>query len=870
MRLINVNTRALEEFHTKPPQYAILSHTWAPDGEELLYDHMIKGQTTRDCIGKTKLDGCCKQAKDDSLEYVWIDTCCINRANATELGEAINSMFRWYQGSTTCYAYLADVNEGDRNFHDSFRASRWFQRGWTLQELLAPKDVVFYDRSWQLLGSKNQLAGIVEEVTGIPRPYLLGYVGLQSASVAQRMSWAAKRTTTREEDIAYCLLGIFNVMIPMIYGERNQAFTRLQEQIMKRTPDDSILAWGLATDLAHVERNNGGVNKFGGVLATSPSAFLHSGAIVVGGNLDVSGIRGGFLHAKLDLHIDADGQTFGLLNCRPKDSTHKAVGIPLCRVNPGEDSDEYLRPQGGKASLLSTSSIQTSRASPRSVRILESLQFADEVAFDRRHGFSIETPSSGELLLLDVHPQESWEKENSFILTGADFSRDSIQQTWLKFRHTASPSDDFLIVLELEIKDSQPTARCHVMTASRQTILAEIAAEPRITEHVFGSTRAHTEFFNLHAKLSQEQLGPHPVFVVRMYSMYSPSGVTVDASLELQLADREGQLKRMFKEDKRMRPKLLKLPDSIQQKKAAVEKTTAQLKTVKEELALLQQKKEKLLDELKVDTQELDSLVDTNQTLLEREREIFNFVSSAETLPDHCGKERASQWLEDIYRYLSTSAPTTDATISEMPDKLQRTLMRNVAKGNLAAMRFLAKNHVDLNVETTKGVGILSMAIIHGHLSAASWLIDRGVDVDAEDGEGLTPLCRAASSKSEAAVKFMLDRGAYIDAKNSGRNQRTSLAVAARRNDSRMCQLLIDRGAIINLADESNLTPLALAAREGHSTVLQILLDKKADTEIQDERRLTPVYLAAQQGHPSIVAILAKNGANIEARGRNG
>ncbi|KAH0429807.1 het domain protein [Colletotrichum camelliae] len=682
--LLIVPDGALEQFHRDPPSYAILSHTWAPDEEELLYDDMIKGETSKSGIGKVKLDGCCKKAKEDGLDYVWIDTCCINRANATELGEAINSMFRWYQASQTCYAYLVDVDEGHRNFHDVFRASRWFQRGWTLQELLAPKDVVFYDKCWQHLGSKHQLAGIVEEVTGIPRPFLTGLAGLPSASVAQRMSWAAKRTTTREEDIAYCLLGIFNVMIPMIYGEGKQAFTRLQEQIMKKTPDDSILAWGLATDSTPcAEEENGGMNKFEGILAVSPAAFQDSGMIVFGGTLNATGILGGFLHAKLGVHTAPDGQTFGLLKCRPRDSTQKVVGVPLCRVNPGEDSDEYLRPQGRKASLLFTSSTKTSNTTPKAMRILESLQFDDRIAFDRRNRFCIEEPSNGKLFLVDVYPQERWEKESSFILTGADFSRDAIQQTWLKFRHTESLSDDFVIALELEIRDSQSKAQCHVMTASRQTTLGELATEPSITKHVFGKIGAHTEHFNLETKLTQEQFGSQPIFMVRMYSMDFPLSVTVDASLELQLIDRGVQLKRILKEDKHMRPDLWKLPGSICEKKAAVDKTTAQLKAVQEELDRLQHTKDELLIDLKSNEKELDSLLGKNQALIEREKEIFEFVSSAGALPSHCGSDRASHWFQGIAEYLLSSAPVTQTSIIEMPDIFQRAFMQNVAYGNL-------------------------------------------------------------------------------------------------------------------------------------------------------------------------------------------
>ncbi|KAL3298354.1 37s ribosomal protein rsm22 [Colletotrichum asianum] len=869
MRLINVNTRALEEFYRDPPPYAILSHTWGPDEEELLYDD-IKTEVTKPGIGKLKLDRCCEQAKEDGLDYVWIDTCCINRANATELGEAINSMYRWYQSSHTCYAYLVDVDEGDRSFHDLFRASRWFCRGWTLQELLAPKDVVFYDKSWRHLGSKHQLAGIVEDITGIPRPFLLGLAGLQSASIAQRMSWAAKRTTTKEEDLAYCLLGIFNVMIPMIYGEGSQAFTRLQEQIMKKTPDDSILAWGLSTDSSRVEARTGDVNKFGGVLAATPAAFLGSETIVFGGNLDATGILGGFLHAKLGFYTSTNGQTFGLLNCRPRDSTEKVVGIPLCRVHPGEDSDEYIRPRGGRASLLSKSSTQNSSANPKSMRILESLQFHDEVAFDRRHGFCIETPSKGELVLVDVHPQERWEKKSSFILTGADFSRDSVQRTWLKFRHAASFSEDFVIALELEIKSCQPKARCHVMTVSRTAILDDITGEASIRDYVFGNTSAHTQFFNLQAKLTQEQLGAQPVFMVRLYSMDSPSGVSVDASLELSLIERGKQLKRLLKEDKRMRPKLLELPKSIREKTTAVDETTAKLKAVQEELDRLQQKKDELSAQLEANTQELASLVDANRTLVERETEIFDFVSSAGTLPPHCGQERALQWLEGIIDHLSTSAPSKDATINDMPDRFHRAFMQNVANGNLAALRFLADNHVNIRCETTERVSALSMAIFRGHLAAVSWLLDQGMSIDSEDGEGVTPLFRAAFHRNQEAVALLLDRGASINARSSGGNQRTPLAIAARRNEKPVCQLLIDRGADVNIADEFGLTPLALAARAGHSAILPILIKSRADMELQDEKGLTPAYLAAQQRHLSILTTLIKNGANIEARDQKG
>ena len=249
MRLVNVKTHRLEVFGDREtPPYAILSHTWGSDWEELTLRDVEEGKINKPGVGFVKFQGCCDQASKDGLEYVWIDTCCINKTDLVELSEAINSMFRWYKYAHVCYAYLSDVpdNQYPREPGSKFQTSRWFQRGWTLQELLAPKRLIFYNSEWQPLGTKVRLSRVVESITGIPHLFLKGIVDLYGASVAQRMSWAAQRDTKRKEDLAYCLLGIFGIAMPMIYGEGGeQAFLRLQEQIIKATTDHSILAWGL-------------------------------------------------------------------------------------------------------------------------------------------------------------------------------------------------------------------------------------------------------------------------------------------------------------------------------------------------------------------------------------------------------------------------------------------------------------------------------------------------------------------------------------------------------------------------------------------------------------------------------------------------
>ncbi|KAK1757807.1 hypothetical protein QBC47DRAFT_377014, partial [Echria macrotheca] len=198
--------------------------------------------------GFRKIEYCCFQAASEGIEWVWIDTCCIDKKSSAELSEAINSMFRWYRNAKICYAYLADVSAEVIPEHDepsaSIAKSRWFTRGWTLQELIAPSELEFFSDDWKKLGSRQQLCDLVTAASGIEQKFLCGEP-LQTASIAKRMSWAANRQTSRIEDMAYCLLGIFDVNMPLLYGEGKRAFRRLQQEILKENPyDQSLFAWG--------------------------------------------------------------------------------------------------------------------------------------------------------------------------------------------------------------------------------------------------------------------------------------------------------------------------------------------------------------------------------------------------------------------------------------------------------------------------------------------------------------------------------------------------------------------------------------------------------------------------------------------------
>ena len=321
MRLLHTSTLSLHEFFgDQIPSYAILSHTWGD--EEVTLQDLEKASKTRD--GYAKITGCCAIALSNGWQWLWIDTCCIDKTSSAELSEAINSMYRWYRDSEVCYAYLTDCYLPMGKISDvEFCKSRWFTRGWTLQELLAPSTVVFYDRDWCEIGTRSSLTPQISIVTGISSQDM---ADPQSASIAAKMSWASKRQTSRVEDMAYSLLGIFDLTMPLLYGEGHNAFKRLQyELIGVRSDDESIFAW------------KHDVPRPSGMLAQSPAAFVDSGDIVTFMNLDtltrpprvtgkllvmngISPVRGPTEDVKTSLVI---------LNCARQANINEPLGIRL-------------------------------------------------------------------------------------------------------------------------------------------------------------------------------------------------------------------------------------------------------------------------------------------------------------------------------------------------------------------------------------------------------------------------------------------------------------------------------------------------------------------------------------------------------------
>lgn len=357
MRLLDVDNYQIYTFYGEDiPPYAILSHTW--ETEEVTFDHIQNLDECKNMIGFKKIQYACKQAASENLRYVWIDTCCIDKSSSSELSEAINTMFRWYMDAANCYVYLVDVEKGESEFTES----RWWTRAWTLQELLAPKQVHFFDSTWNALGTKQGWLLEISIRTKIAHTVLLNPDNIARCSIAQRMSWASGRDATRIEDTAYSLLGLFNINMSLIYGEGQRAFLRLQEEILKTSQDQSIFAWGYTNSvLEHTVLNNKvrTVESRYGAFAYSPDDFSNSARVKP---MFLEDSSGSYFMTNRGLRMDATVVDLApkdlllkvvLLNCYLEGLNHYCIGffIQSCmgsncftRVTCSSDSQTFLVP----------------------------------------------------------------------------------------------------------------------------------------------------------------------------------------------------------------------------------------------------------------------------------------------------------------------------------------------------------------------------------------------------------------------------------------------------------------------------------------------------------------------------------------------
>ncbi|KAI0487382.1 heterokaryon incompatibility protein-domain-containing protein [Xylaria cf. heliscus] len=354
MHLLNVHTRQLQEFFERIPPYAILSHTWGED-EVLFQDLSTPGHERK--LGYRKIEGCCQQAIRDGFNFVWVDTCCIDKRSSAELSEAINSMFKWYGNAQVCYVYLVDVlwKEGSGESYSNFRNSKWFTRGWTLQELIAPAYLKFFDKTWSIMfdldwrvAPVTTVARMIEEITGIKLwfTYQTRNINayLKKVPVATKLSWASGRHTARVEDMAYCLLGLLDVNMPLLYGEGHKAFLRLQEEFLKRHYDPTILCWGFGMCRLEIDTI---IASFGpSCLAPTPDLFHGFRGVSLQGSYGRTPrlgwtviLRG--LHIELPI-VQVDGRNDIYIGVTDYYCNGRRLAIPLHRYD-GSDAYTYVR-----------------------------------------------------------------------------------------------------------------------------------------------------------------------------------------------------------------------------------------------------------------------------------------------------------------------------------------------------------------------------------------------------------------------------------------------------------------------------------------------------------------------------------------------
>ncbi|KAK4952425.1 hypothetical protein LTR10_009231 [Elasticomyces elasticus] len=394
--LINVYTRLLERVKWEKldadnaGHYAILSHTWSKeDSDEVSFSEWKDGSdVVKAKPGYSKIVEACKLAKDQGWRYIWVDTCCIEKGNLVDLTEAINSMFEWYANAGICYALLSDVSTL-RDVQVQMRASEWFKRGWTLQELLAPEKVDFYTSDWKFLGTRSVLADGLARITGIDRAVLDRSKLLSECSAAQKFSWAAERITTKPADLAYSLLGIVGVRMQLDYGEGTEAaFRRLQEGVLMKTGDLSIFAW------RHVKPH-----RSTSLFASHPVDFLGSGNTV----LDPSRKRTRHIMAndgfESTIYVrntiggqnGRPGKCLVLLGCHDRHSPNRTLGLRVESADgpSGENRTLTVNPLGDPgASLLSRLESIPSVDTGNEVRVQTTLLFEGLVLSQGTNGQS--------------------------------------------------------------------------------------------------------------------------------------------------------------------------------------------------------------------------------------------------------------------------------------------------------------------------------------------------------------------------------------------------------------------------------------------------------------------------------------------------
>lgn len=891
-----------------------MSHTWG-DEEVTLQD--VQTGRAEGNRGFDKVKNCCAYAKDTgNFDYVWIDTCCIDKTSSAKLSEAINSMYRWYNEAEICYAFLADALS-----EREIAGCRWFTRGWTLQELIAPSKLIFLNKNWKELGSRADLAESIFQWTGISVGVLTGKVNIETVSVAQRMSWASSRNTRRLEDRAYSLMGLFGINMPLIYGEGRRAFTRLQEEIMRISDDYSIFAW----------RTEDEDEDHGGLLATSPRAFEHS-ADILPSQQDVTPSFG--LHSNAPLTVSSrgihltvpflpigyDGLGLAILNCARQNKSNLTIAVYVkdvaltltnfervwCHKLEEIDLSAYRPAQHPLTSIIvrqprllrrrdhlaghsgPRQDVRKFAGSPEDQYQIESspqttMELPPTICLKAREG-----DMEGLRAVVTASNADGLDKTGRTPLSHAAEAGHANAAWFLLMRRTVNPDrKDDRERTPLSYAAENGHSSVVWLLLMRSDVLMHSADADGLTPLSYAARGGHHLVLNMllgQARTRQELYDDNRRTPLSYASEYGHSDMVqallTRGYIEPDAADNHGKTPLYWAIFSR-RHDVIAL---LREKGANVEAT------FRDENGKSDPECGRMLLWRAVECRD-SHIVDI----------LLHFGLGTE-LPSRAGITMLVSAAENDDCELARILLSHRANMSARGKTGNTPLLIAAKRSNTAFVKLLLEHDAGLEVSNLDRFAALNVAVPEGFLDIARLLLESGSDVEARSSGRPTPLAVAINNRNCDMARLLLQYKA--DRERRDLSNRTPLHSAIYLGDSAMVALLLEHGAdaeaeetggwggplllatrcrnidIVRLLLEHrvrteagnrvNQTALSLAAKYGECGIISLLLDFGADIEVKNTMAQTPLFCAAQEGKVKAVELLLSRGANVDVEDDQG
>ncbi|KAL4894088.1 ankyrin repeat-containing domain protein [Aspergillus ambiguus] len=802
--------------HEIPP-YAILSHTW--DREEVTLTDLASPvphpETTSSKKGYTKVRHACGLARQAGYDWVWIDTCCIDKTSSAELSEAINSMYRWYQRAGICYAWLADIQAQSA---EDIPTSRWFTRGWTLQERVAPSTVVFLDADWGVLGTKESLRGVVSERTGIPEGILSGAESLESMSVAQRMSWAARRQTSRVEDRAYSLLGIFGISIPLLYGEGDAAFYRLQEEIMRVSDDMSLFAWQSPS-------------RRSGLLASSPDAFEGCADIVVMDNPLVTvnspwTVSNKGIQLELPfLPVGRNGLGWAILSASRQGKENCFIAIYLRDIY--LTMEQFERVWCDRIEVVNLHHFQRAQFPVRLIRVRQ--QRSAITRESERSRSTPETPNPGieaELFYWDPafsqdnlpgrFDAEDEEGLESLVEAAENIDIEKVRR--LLTRHDiklGEPDSDGRTLLWWSARSGN--APVVWLLLSRKDVRVNLRDKDNQTALSQAIAWGHTDIVWL--LLNRSDTDPFPIDNSGLAPFHQAARNGNEAVLRIILARNES---RNFASDTECGRAHI-----IQMLLTRVD--------------------------MEPDIEDQSGCTPLGWAAARGRDDACRVLLDYGAYIDHRDHmKRTPLWYAVVNNHESVCVLLMErgAALDILDDQRRTPLFQAVLNGWHDQCCLLLTKGAKANIYDVEGSTPLVYAAAANRGRICQLLLEHGADINSRDREGRSPL-------------WLVREEAEIEHKELGY---AALRWAVEKDDEDSAIILRHYGANLMSRDLYGRTPLHAAAMQGKSRLVEILLDE-TNMDAKDYKGKTALRLAVDEGHESVVRLLLDKGADIHSRG---